>query len=207
MRRLTRFERMTDNSLNLINGIAQEYYDSRPNKEVAHKKLAVFFIASPGSGKTSLRLRIVEELQATYICNDEVRALLTERNLPAELLRPVVKAVWERLSLEAPNKFIVFDSNVSASFAQPNSYINLTKAKSYELFIVRFDIKPETLIERIGLRDGEQGSYLVEDMPNQTARQNIAKEALRADFILGENDSYDEVVELISARLAGDPIV
>lgn len=88
---------MQDTNAEQIQTIAQEYFDSRPNKDVSHKKLAVFFIACPGSGKSSLRAQIVAQLNATYVCNDEVRTILSERGLPAELLRPIVRKVWGAL--------------------------------------------------------------------------------------------------------------
>lgn len=193
---------MQDTNAEQIQTIAQEYFDSRPNKDVSHKKLAVFFIACPGSGKSSLRAQIVAQLNATYVCNDEVRTILSERGLPAELLRPIVRTVWERINTGAANKFIVFDGNVSASFAEPNSYLNLTKNNNYEIFMVLFEAKPETLIARIAQRDGANGSYLIDDMSNQIKRYNNARTALRADYVLGEEAEYGELLKLIKQRLS-----
>lgn len=193
---------MQDTNAEQIQTISREYFDSRPNKDVSHKKLAVFFIACPGSGKSSLRAQIVEQLNATYVCNDEVRTMLSERGLSADLLRPIVRTVWERINTETANKCIVFDGNVSASFAEPNSYLNLTKNNNYEIFMVLFEAKPETLIARIAERDGAKGSYLIKDMPNQIKRYNNARAVLRADYILSEESTYDEVVMQIQLRLA-----
>src|SRR5581483_5701168 len=123
-----------------VDNLVNIYFDSRPNKDRQHDKLAVLFLACSGAGKSTIRERLVEELGATYVCNDEVRYILDEYNLPISLLKPIVDKTWQKLTKDSGNNFIVFDSNLSSYYMHSDSYYHSVKRLGFRIYIISLDL-------------------------------------------------------------------
>src|SRR5579862_9098719 len=126
----------------MIEQLATEYFHSRPNRDLPKAKLAVLFLASSGSGKSTIRQLLVDKLGTTYFCNDEVRALLA-RHKQDMTPKVVIDATWEQWRQRAANQCIVFDSNMSSSYMHPTSYYHAAKRHGYQTCIIRIDLPHE----------------------------------------------------------------
>lgn len=183
----------------LLDALVNEYFGTRPNLGVAHPPLCIFFLACSGSGKSTLRRRIVEALKATYVCNDEVRQML-ERHPEAVRsgigLKDIVTKTWMRVLSEAPNKMVVFDSNVIRYYRQPDSYILTARSLDLPLFVINLHMSESLLKKRIIAR-GIDTDSLLSELPTQLNHYERARSTLSSDYVLVDSSTEREVDELL----------
>ena len=156
---------------------------SRPNLELPRPKLAVFFLACSGSGKSTLRQQIINELGATYVCNDEVRELLADQSGAIRMgieLKEVVGQTRDRILSETPNRFIVYDNNISSYYMHDDSYLNVAKKSDIPQFIIGINLTEELLVQRIEAR----GLPLMNPLAEQLRHQRLAEDKLEPDFVI-----------------------
>lgn len=183
----------------LLDKLVNEYFDTRPNLDVAHPPLCIFFLACSGSGKSTLRRRIVESLKATYVCNDEVRQMLQKHPEAVSSgigLKDIVAKTWMRILAETSNKMVVFDSNVIRYFKQADSYIETAMSLNLPLFLINLQISEPLLKKRIITRDIDTNNLLAE-LPSQLDDYKKARSALSPDYVLDDSSTEREVEELL----------
>lgn len=174
--------------------LTQNYFNTRPNREEPHGKVAVLFLASSGAGKSTIRTKIVDELQATYVCNDEVRALLSTVNQPFYYIKPIVDSVWQQLEAQSANHFIIFDSNLSSYYMHDDSYYHTVLNHGFKVYVVALDIPEDELIRRIKGRDRADRDELLTQIPDQLVAQHKAMAELRPNFTITADSDIDELV-------------
>jgi len=161
----------------LLEKIVGEYYSTRPNLHVHNAPLCVFFFACSGSGKTTLRKLLVEELRATYVCNDEVRGLLSQNPQATELgivVKDIVSRTVEKIFAETSNHLVVFDNNIIQYYMHADSYLNVAKAKARPVYIIGLEATEETLVKRIKTR-GVNVAQILEELLGQLRDYDKAK--------------------------------
>jgi adenylate kinase family enzyme len=182
--------------------LTQNYFNARPNREVPHGNVAVLFLASSGAGKSTIRAKIVDELQATYVCNDEVRALLTAINQPFYFIKPIVDSVWQRLESESANHFVVFDSNLSSYYMHEDSYFHTVLNHGFKVYVIALDIPENELVRRIKGRDRADRDELLTQLPDQLVAQHKAMAELHPNFTITVDSEIDELIADLRAFVA-----
>jgi predicted kinase len=181
----------------IISELADLYFQSRPNKDRHNGKLAVLFLACSGAGKSTIRQKVVEELGATYVCNDEVRQILNDRGLPMTYLKPVVDKTWQQLHEETSNGFIVFDSNLSSYYMHEDSYSNTAVKLGYMRYVIALDLSEEELVKRIRKRERSDTEDVLSLLPEQLIAQHKAMLVLRPDYVIEIQSNYDELIGVL----------
>lgn len=177
--------------------LVDEYYASRPNLEVNNAPLCIFFFACSGSGKSTTRRLLVENLNATYVCNDEVRELLTkypEATNQGIDLKAIIAGTVEKIFEEASNRLVVFDNNIIRYYMHENSYLNVAKAKHRPVFIIGLDADEQQLIERIKTR-GVNVDQILSDLPGQIRAYKKATQDITPDWLLNTKSNFSELFE------------
>lgn len=181
--------------------MVSEYYATRPNLHVSKAPLCVLFFACSGSGKSTIRRLLVDELQATYVCNDEVRELLKKYPQAAEQgieLKEIVARTVEKIYAEAPNKFVIFDNNIVHYYMHADSYLNVAKAHQRPTFIIGLEVSESELKERIRERDINVTSILG-DLPQQLIDYKNATNDIQPDWVMRATDGAAAFKPLINA--------
>lgn len=169
---------------NLLGKLVQEYYGSRPNLETYNSPFCIFFFACSGSGKSTIRNYLVNRLDATYVCNDEVRMLLmnhAEENDSEVTLKQVVEMTVEKIFSEAKNHLVVFDNNIAQYYMHEDSYLNVAKKHNRPVFIIGLDAQEDILRQRI-IERGVNVEELLEELPGQVQDYQKAKKDITPDF-------------------------
>lgn len=178
----------------MISSIANQYFDSRPNKDQVHPKITVLFLACSGAGKTTITQKIVEELGATYLRNDDARLLLEKYGCDISPKR-VINDTWQRIKLESKNQFVVFDSSMSSYYMHEDSYYNVARREGYRIFIIAVDVPKNELMRRIKGRQRHDTQEVLSLLPMQLEAQKKATEELHPNFTVTLGTDYQEVVE------------
>lgn len=184
--------------------LTQTYLNTQPNTDIAQPDLAIFFLASSGSGKSTVRRAIVEKLNATYVCNDEVRDLLAkhpEAIAAGVQLKEIVDAAVHRLRHEMLNHFIVFDSNLSAYYMHADSYLSSTKRAGIPVYIIGIDLPKSTLVERIKSRQRHDTAAILDELDDQLHNQALAFEDVVPDFIVTKDSGIDALLDSIATAV------
>lgn len=180
--------------------IAQTYFLSRPNLGLAREQLGVFFIACPGSGKSTLRNQLIGESGATYVCNDEVRALLAKDARDNSSVYGIVDTTWRRILKESPNHLIVFDSDASRSFARGDGYLRAMRREGLNTCVVLFDLTVQELVDRISARQRHDQDEILAALPGYIKDRERVLQMLKPDVVISAQTDMDEVVRAIAAH-------
>jgi predicted kinase len=176
--------------------LIDSYFASRPNKEFRHAKIAVLFLACSGSGKSTITEKIVKELHATYLRNDDARLLLNQHHLEVSP-KVIIDSTWRQLRHNSENQFIVFDSNMSAYYMHKDSYYNVALELGYRTFIITIDLPKKLLEERMRTRNRYDTEEVLELLPTQLQAQKEAIDHLKPDFTVREDTDYGMVIEAL----------
>ena len=187
-----------------VDNLVNIYFDSRPNKDRQHDKLAVLFLACSGAGKSTIRERLVEELGATYVCNDEVRYILDEYNLPISLLKPIVDKTWQKLTKDSGNNFIVFDSNLSSYYMHSDSYYHSVKRLGFRIYIISLDLAEDELVKRVNRRPRKDRAQILDQLPDQIIAQRNATKNLHPNYRIRADSNYTDLVEALRKQTVVD---
>ncbi|MBP7807277.1 hypothetical protein KA047_02160 [Candidatus Saccharibacteria bacterium] len=180
----------------LLKKLAEEYYASRPNLEVSNSPLCIFFFACSGSGKSTTRRLLVDKLDATYVCNDEVRILLKKYPKATEQgieLKAIVAEVVEKIFALAPNKLVVFDNNIIQYYMHGDSYLNVANANRRPVFIIGLEATEEELANRIQVR-GVDVAQILSELPDQLRDYNKATKDIKPDWSMKQSGNIQELI-------------
>lgn len=186
-------------SKNLLKELVEEYYASRPNLEVSNDPLCIFFFACSGSGKSTTRRRLVEDMKVTYVCNDEVRELMAKYPEAWEQgieLKTIVAETVEKIFAEASNKLVVFDNNIIQYYMHADSYLNVARAHGRPVFIIGLEATEKELTERIKAR-GVNVTQILSEIPRQLEDYQKARQDIKPSYSLSIDDSTQELIKKI----------
>lgn len=142
----------------LVQRLANEYYDSLPNKEVGQPKYVVLFSGVVGSGKSTIARAIEQNLQAVRVSNDEIREHITavnptiEPTLRERLKLKIGNEVLERLANETTG-LIIIDASCDRGY---DDYRAWAEKHGYRIILLRIDVPRDVIEQRIRER-GNQG--------------------------------------------------
>lgn len=179
--------------------IVSSYAASRPNKDKVHPKIAVLFLACSGAGKSTITQKIVEELGATYLRNDDARTLLDGQEVSP---KHVIDATWGKIKRESKNQFVVFDSSMSNYYMHQDSYYNVARREGYKIFIIAIDVPKYELERRIKNRQRHDIQEVLSLLPAQLEAQKKAIKELHPNFTVTPDTDYQEVVDAMRQFLA-----
>lgn len=188
----------------LLTKLVEEYYATRPNLDVINAPLCILFFACSGSGKSTTRRLLVNDLGATYVCNDEVRELLAKYPEATEAgieLKTVIAETVEKIFAEASNKLVIFDSNIIQYYQYGDSYLNVAKANHRPFFIIGLEASEEQLAERIRAR-GVNVAQILDNLPDQLVAYKKATKDIKPDLSLNPNSDVQELIESIRSTQA-----
>lgn len=185
----------------LLNELVETYFQSRPNLHKPRNLLSIFFLACSGAGKSTLRKTIVEKLGATYVCNDEVRALLEAHPIAIEhgvLLKEIVANTWQKIITEASNKMVVFDNNIIQYYMYPDSYLQVSIRETIPNFVICVDI-PATMLKQRVIDRAINAGQILEELPGQLVDYEKAKSDVPSDWVLSNSSTAKEVQSMLKA--------
>lgn len=188
--------------------LVEEYYTSRPNIGIDNAPLCVFFFACSGAGKSTTRRLLVENMNATYVCNDEVRELLAkypEATSQGINLKVVIAETVEKIFKEAPNKLVIFDNNIIRYYMHQDSYLNVARAKHRPIFIIGLETSEQQLTERIKAR-GINVEQILSELPGQVADYKKATQDITPDWSLGTESDIQELVGCLRNLQKGNSV-
>lgn len=183
----------------ILKSLVEEYYEARPNLDVDNKPLCIFFFACSGSGKSTTRKLLVDKLQATYVCNDEVRELLAEHPEATEHgieLKNIIAATVENIFAKSPNKLVIFDNNIIRYYMHDDSYLNVATTNHRPVFIIGLDVSEELLTQRIKDR-GVNVAELLSELPGQLKDYQKAKRDLKPNWLSGSDVDAQDLINSI----------
>ncbi|HSX31407.1 MAG TPA: AAA family ATPase [Candidatus Saccharimonadales bacterium] len=184
---------------NLLKKLVEEYYATRPNLAVSNDPLCIFFFACSGSGKSTTRRLLVDNLRATYVCNDEVRELLAkypEATQEGIELKTIVAETVERIFARSPNKLVIFDNNIIQYYMHDDSYLNVAKAKRRPVFIIGLEAPEEQLAERVRAR-GINVTQILSELPGQLEAYKKATQDIKPDLSLNPSSDTQALIKLV----------
>ncbi|HET8670778.1 MAG TPA: ATP-binding protein [Candidatus Saccharimonadales bacterium] len=150
-------------SVDLVQRLTNEYYDSLPNKEVRQAKRIVLFSGVVGSGKSTIARAIEQELKAVRVSNDEIRERITASNPEIEsaqrekLKLKIGNDVLERLANETSG-LIVVDASCDRGY---DDYRAWAEKHGYRIILLRIDVPRDVIEQRIRER-GNRGHRSIE---------------------------------------------
>jgi predicted kinase len=189
--------------------LVDAYFATRPNLATPQPPMAVFFLASSGSGKTTIRKAIVDYFGATYTCNDEVRELMgrpNDNSAAGVELKVVVADVWRRIMSETPNHFVVFDNDISHYYMHADSYWQVAERQSVPVFVIEIDLPRHALETRIKQRARHDTEAVLSLLDNQIAKRAIARQNIAADFIVTSDDDLPQLLEALRQKIQAIPV-
>ncbi len=200
MKKLSPFYRNDD--LIGINNQLKEYLDehymlSLKNIELTNPKVLVVFAGGNAVGKTSLAIRIQDELHAIVLENDAVKRTILE--LMPDIERGDLNAntwkytmsLYERLPELTQNGLIVRDGVIQWYF---DRILPIFEKLGYILFVIYFDVSPKRaadLIKRRGDTPTTSADRLVSIIPDQNIHLNRFLDLYVPNFVLSEDNLYD----------------
>lgn len=150
-----------------------------------------------------MRRLLVENLKATYVCNDEVRELLKKYPEAARqgvTLKNVITETINKILANAENKMIIYDSNLIRYYMNDDGYLNVAKANHFPTFIIGLETPEQELKSRIKKR-GINVEQLLSELPNQLEAYAKAKSEITPDWLInttGDNDELNNLVRHIN---------
>jgi guanylate kinase len=177
----------------MIDDVAEKYFMSRPYRDHPNPKIAVFFLACSGSGKTSVTEAIVSQFGATSLSNDDARQFIRELDLVISP-RLILHKTWDKLRAETPNGFIVFDSSMSNYYNHEDSYYKTAIHLGYSTFIIAIDLSKEELESRVRDRGRYDTNEVLKLLPDQLESQHKAMAVLNPNYVLSKNSNIDSLL-------------
>ncbi|HEV7454326.1 MAG TPA: AAA family ATPase [Candidatus Saccharimonadales bacterium] len=189
--------------------LVDAYFATRPNLATPKPSLAVFFLASSGSGKTTIRKAIVDQFGATYTCNDEVRKLMDhpkDNSAAGVELKSVVADVWRKIMTETPNHFVVFDNDISHYYMHADSYWKVAERENVPVFVIEIDLPRQTLETRIKQRGRHDTDIVLGLLDNQVAKRAVARQDIAADFKVTTDNDLPQLLEALRQKIEAIPV-
>jgi len=174
---------------------ANEYLATLKNRDVPHERVYVIFSGVPGSGKTTLAVRLANDLKAQYIRHDDIRHLIRKSgfNVSDFTIAHISTIVIDTILQQDKNKLIVIDASLDRSWPRFFEHAQEQHAKP---IVIRLDV-PRSIVEvRVSARDKDDfGS--VAKLDNFFEQFENSKKHVQATMTLRPDYDYSSVVTRI----------
>lgn len=171
---------------------ANEYLATLKNRDVPHERVYVIFSGVPGSGKTTLAVRLAKDLKAQYIRHDDIRHIIRKSGFSVSdfTIAHISTIVIDTILLQDKNKFIVIDASLDRSWPRFFEHAQEQHAKP---IVIRLDIPRSIVEERVRARNKDDfGSVArLDDFFEQFEN---SKKHVQATITLKSDYDYESVL-------------
>lgn len=181
--------------------LADEYMATLKNRNIPHDKVFLIFSGVPGSGKTTLALRLRDDLKAQYVRHDDIRSLARRNGYDVETLTiaDISKIAIDTMMLGDANKFMILDASLDRTW--PIYFASVKRFGAIPI-IIRLDIPKNVVIERIKARDKEDfGKFNRHEIDTFYEQFENCKKHVPASITLGADYDYESVLRQVRELL------
>lgn len=188
----------------------ESYFQKLPHVTGLNPRLLVVFAGGNGVGKSTLAIKIGDELAGLVLENDAIKRQLLALlpTIAGEKLNTITwqytMDLYKRLPEITNNGLIVRDGVIHWYF---DRILPIFEKQGYELFVVRYEISDELsrqLIADRGDKETVSASRLQELLIDQKIHLKRFKEAVRTDIVLTDETlfDHDRVVTALRQKVA-----
>lgn len=164
-------------------------------KDVRQRPVLVVFSAPPGSGKSELTKRLVENYSYLRIANKDIRESINATgDLPEEIISTYTLWLLDKL---ARNKkpSIVFDRNIDQWYKPSKKW---AADNGYRYVLVRISVSREIQEKRLLNREGDKKAKVFGVLDFYNEQHAKISELMKPDIELSDDYDLEEVAEAIA---------
>ena len=176
---------------------AQRYLDQLDNRDVPHERTMLTFSGIPGSGKTTLALKLAHDFRAQYVQHDRIRDMIRRDGFEPEdySMIPISRLVIDTIMHNDANKFVILDASIDRSWSV---FFEHTKEDDITPIIIRLVVSHDTLRQRQLTRDG----FVHPRFDEFVAQFENCRRQVEVDIEITEQYEYGDVFDRVR-HLAG----
>lgn len=185
-----------------VEKIYEEIYNIHSQRIVlgattSHPVLVVFS-AVPGSGKSELTKRLVENYGFSRIANKDIRWAIEEAGYSDDIA-VAGYTLWllDKLTKDEPLK-IVFDRNIDQWYEAPRMW---AFENNYEYRVVRIDVTREILEERLRVREGRHTAHVFSVLDFYIAQHEQQAKIIDAGVTLNNDYNLESAAAMIAEAM------
>lgn len=164
-----------------------------------HKPALVVFSAIPGSGKSELTKRLVENHDFSGIANKDIRKALEQAGHSHDVvIGDYTSWLLDKLANET-TAAIVFDRNIDQWYEGAKSW---AVKNNYKLIVVRIEVSRDRLEKRLHNREGAKVSKVLEVLDYYRDEHRRMGQDIQADLVFEEDYDLDDAAQSIVDTLA-----
>jgi predicted kinase len=186
-----------------VEQLAESYINTLENKNHPHDAFVIGFAAVPGSGKTTLAMKLAQDLDAIRVNKDSLNELWEQIDPehPEDPQNPLVQTVYQivnTLLTKYPNKLVVLDSSLDRKYAETKQILDQRQVK---LFVISLDIPREVLVERIKRRNGDAAQPYLDKLDGWITDHQTFLQTYQPDFSFSGDEDYPSLVKKLTALI------
>lgn len=159
------------------------------------KPALIVFSAIPGSGKSELTKRLVEDYAVTSIANKDTRRSLEQTgHMDDVVIGEYTLWLLDRLTEQKPLT-IVFDRNIDQWYEAAKHW---AAKNNYKLVLVQIDVSRSTLEKRLHAREGSKVSKVLGMLDFYHKEHKRMTRSMQPAIILKEDYDLDAAARLIT---------
>lgn len=172
--------------------IARMYSERLNDRTIPHPPVFAIFSAIPGSGKTTLALKLAADLGAQYINHDAMRDIVRQLgwNLDELYIPYASKLLNDEIMRHDSNKLIILDASIDRN---PQMYYDAVRSYKAKPLIIRLKLPLSIIRKRLETRDGAD-SPLLEDLARYEREFDYSCDNVKADITLSAAYEYTDVL-------------
>lgn len=161
----------------------------------------IVFSAIPGSGKSELTKRLVEDYGITSIANKDIRKSLEQTGHTDDVIIGEY-TLWllDRLTKQKPHT-IVFDRNIDQWYGAAKHW---AFKNNYRLVLVQIEVSRSTLEKRLHHREGNEVSKVLGMLDFYHKEHGRVTQNMQTDIVFKEDYDLDAAAQLIIDTVAKD---
>lgn len=188
--------------------IMETIYDEIYKAHLPHIKLGnvakpalIVFSAIPGSGKSELTKRLVENHGASGIANKDIRKSLEQTGHTHDVVIGEY-TLWllDKLTKQKP-RTIVFDRNIDQWYEAAK---NWAAKNSYKLVLVQIEVSRSTLEKRLHHREGDKVSKVLGMLDFYHKEHERMTQNMQPAIVLKEDYDLDAAAQLVIDTVTKD---
>ena len=158
----------------------------------------VVFSAIPGSGKSELTKRLVEDYDFSRLANKDIRYAIKQTSHTEDVVVGDY-TLWllDKLTSQNPRS-IVFDRNIDQWYEPIKEWAS---RNNYKLIVVRIEVSRSTLEKRLHDREGDKVSHVLSVLDFYQDQHKRLLETIKVNIILREDYGLDEAAKLIAEEV------
>ena len=169
-------------------------------------KLILTFSGIPGSGKTTLATILQKRYHAIRLNNDQIRDIIRNLMHTEDLveIQSVMLQYFDYLReqvLAANNGVYILDSSIDRRYNEVSDFFI---PRGYKIFIIKFSLPDDVIVERLKQRETDPSSYLARLEEWKQDNQRF-EEIRKADFVInkGTQDEVDSLTKVLDSLIKG----